>query len=70
MTDAKTLHRSIKMLLAERDNLRRRNREIARKLHMLRVKLSRLPDTGDMLEPDVTPQGNALDALDDFLNNM
>jgi hypothetical protein len=69
MSDAKQLRQSIKMLLAERAAIKCRNQEIARKLHLLRVKLSRLPDAGDDT-PDATPQGNVLDALDDFLNNL
>lgn len=76
MTDAKTLRQSVQMLLAERAALKRRNHEIAQKLHLLRVKLSRLPDAGDDM-PDAgdtpaptTSQGNMLDDLERFLNDL
>lgn len=67
---AAQLHQSLASLLAERDVMKRRNREISAKLKRIRAALGRLPDAGDMPDPDVTSQGNPLDALDDFFNNL
>lgn len=69
---AAQLHQSLASLLAERDVMKRRNREISAKLKRIRAALARLPDAGEMpaLDPIVTSRGNALDALDDFLNNL
>lgn len=42
MHTPESIRSAIAMLLAERATIKRRNREIARKLHVLRVKLARL----------------------------
>ena len=61
------LQKTLALLLAERATLKRRNTEIARLLHAVRVKLARRPDDGD----DTTPQGSTIaprDTLDDLID--
>lgn len=60
MTTPKELENHIAALLAEREVIRKRNKEIARRLHMLRVRLSRTPLDGD----EITSQGNTIAPLD------
>ena len=64
-----SLQNRIAALLKERDVMKTRNREIARELNTLRVKLSRQPATGE-----ITPQGNIIeqslaDAIDAFFDD-
>jgi hypothetical protein len=68
----KQLTISLASLLAERAVMKRRSHDISVKLKRIRAALARLPDAGDLPapEPDVTPQGNIFDDLDDFLNNL
>lgn len=66
---AAQLHQSLASLLAERDAMKRRNREISVKLKRIRAALARLPDAGDMPAP-TTPQGNLPDDFDTFFTNL
>jgi hypothetical protein len=62
------LRKTLALLLAERATLKRRNAEIARLLHAVRVKLARRPDAG---EDETTSQGSTIaprDELDDLID--